>query len=81
MSVSTYAHDKLLVTSLVCYGKLLRYTLTCASIADDHDGVSDLDQFLQLHHLENKVILGLKTQVLGKEREGKGGRGRGKDSL
>jgi len=47
-------------------GRPLRYTLTCAGIADDKDGVPDLDQFLQLYHFQNKVVLSLKTQVLGK---------------
>jgi len=38
--------------------------LTCTSIANDHDRVPNLDQLLQLHHLQDKVVLSLKTKVL-----------------
>ena len=41
-----------------------RCLLTCASVADDEDGVSDMPQLLQLHHLQHKVVLRLKSKVL-----------------
>ena len=45
---------------------LIQYVvlLTCTSIANDHDRVPNLDQFLQLHHFQDKVVLSLKTKVL-----------------
>lgn len=34
-----------------------------AGVADDKDGVSHLQQLLQLHHLQHKILLCLQLQL------------------
>lgn len=38
--------------------------LARACVANDKDGVSDVTQFLQLHHFQDKVLFSLQTQFL-----------------
>ena len=38
--------------------------LTSSSVANDKDGVSDVNQLFQLNYLQYKVVLSLQTQVL-----------------
>ncbi len=35
-----------------------------ACIANDKDGVSDVPQFLQLNHFQDKMVLGLQPKIL-----------------